>query len=163
MSSDMIPQLSRIQQLEHWLIRCESCGYIDHTHRFGDFVSYGRALGRTCSGELAEFSTWDDPAYNELLELVRTIMGRNHPRLSDCFDKMMSLASDPSPLGERYDFTNKLCCRRCRANARWYKLAEPVIESVHLPLVTHQEWEGLGHDAKLEMLQTALRSQECIQ
>ena len=155
-------QSPRIQNLEHWLIRCDSCGHIGHSYRLGDFVSYGRALGRTCSGEIAEFSLWDDPTYSELLALMRTIMGENAPNLADCFDWMMRLVSDVAPSGERYDFTGYLCCRRCHASAQWYKYGDPPIESVELPLVTRREWDRLDHDAKLKMLKSALRSKGCI-
>ena len=118
------PPAPRLQRMEHWLIRCDSCGTIGHTHTLSDLGSYGRALGRTCFGELAEFSAWEDPVYEELLGIVRTFMVHRGDRRADCFNMVMSVVADPAPSGERYKFINNLCCRQCGSNANWYKLME---------------------------------------
>lgn len=149
--------------MEHWLIRCDSCGTIDRTYRFGDFVSYGRALGRTCFGELAEFSAWEDPVYEELLGIVRTFMVQRDGRRSDCFDMVMSVVADPAPSGERYKFINGLCCRQCRSSANWYKPGEPDVEKIQLSLVTHHEWERLTPEEKSKLIEAALQSYGCIE
>ena len=156
------PNAPRMQSMEHWLIRCDRCGTIDHTYRFGDFVSYGRALGRTCFGELAEFSAWEDPIFEELLGIVRMIMGHRIDRRIDCFDMVMSIVADPAPSGERYKFINGLCCRQCRSSANWYKFGEPEVEKIQLPLVTHYEWERLNPEEKSKLVEAALQSYGCI-
>ena len=136
MSTHTDEQVPRMQGMEHWLIRCESCGTIAHTYKFTDLSSYGRGLGRTCSGELAEFNAFHDPVFGELLTIVRTFVNGDVSRVGDCLDMVMSLAADPAPSGERYTFTGRLCCRQCGSNANWYKPGEPDMEKIHLPLVT---------------------------
>jgi hypothetical protein len=155
-------QAPRIVPMDHRLIRCDNCGYIDRTYKFGDFGGYGRALGRTCSGELAEFSAWEDPVYEELLEIVSIFMPQGGKR-RDCFNMVMSLAADPSPQGERYKFIDNLCCRQCGSTAKWYKVAEPDVERIHLPLVTHREWKRLSREEKVNQIEAGLRSNGCIE
>lgn len=158
------PQAPRMQRMEHWLIRCESCGTIDHTYTFTDLGSYGRGVGRTCSGELAEFSAWEDPVYEELLTIVRTLVNDSVSvsRVRKCFNMVMSLAADPAPSGDRYTFTGRLCCRLCGSDANWYRPGEPELEEIHLPLVTHHEWECLNLEDKTKMVEAALCSSGCI-
>ena len=154
----------RIQRMEHWLIRCERCGTIDHTYGFTDLGSYGRGLGRTCSDELAEFSAWEDPVFDELLTIVRTFVNDSVSvsKLRECFNRVMSLVADPAPSGERYTFTGKLCCRQCGSNATWYKPGEPDVVEIPLPLVAHREWEHLNLEDKTKMVEAALCSFGCI-
>lgn len=154
--------LPRMQGMEHWRIRCESCGTIDHTYTFTDLGSYGRGLGRTCFGGLAEFSAWEDPVFDELLTIVQSLVNDSVSRLRDCFNMVMSKVTDPAPSGELYSFTGKLCCRQCGSNANWYKPGEPEIEEVHLPLVTHHEWERLSREEKVKAVEAGLRSFGCI-
>ena len=162
MSTYTDEQVPRMQGMEHWLIRCESCGTIAHTYKFTDLSSYGRGLGRTCSGELAEFNAFHDPVFGELLTIVRTFVNDDVSRVGDCLDMVMSLAADPAPSGERYTFTGRLCCRQCGSNANWYKPGEPDMEKIHLPLVTHREWERLGLEEKVKTVETGLRLFGCI-
>lgn len=162
MSTHTDEQVPRIQAMEHWLIRCESCGTIDHTYTFPDLGSYGRIAGRTCSGELAEFSAWEDSVYEEVLGIVRTLVNESVSRLRECFHMVMSLVADPAPSGEQYTFTGRLCCRQCGSNANWYKPGEPDMEKIHLPLVTHREWERLGLEEKVKTVETGLRLFGCI-
>ena len=134
MSAETDLPAPRMARMEHWLIRCDSCGTIDHTHCISDLGSYGRAIGRTCFGELAEFSAWEDPVYEELLGIVRTFMVHRGDRRADCFNMVMSVVADPAPSGERYKFINGLCCRQCRSSANWYKFGEPEVEKIQCQL-----------------------------
>lgn len=163
MSISTDSQSPRIVPMDHRLIRCDNCGYIHRTYKFGDFGGYGRALGRTCSGELAEFSAWEGTVYEELLEIVRMLMVDSDRNLRDCFNMVMSLVVDPSPHGERYKFIDNLCCRQCGSTAKWYKPGEPDIQRIHLPLVTHREWERLSREEKVNKIEAGLRSFSCIE
>ena len=156
------PPAPRMGRMEHWLIRCENCGTIDHTHRISDLGGYGRIVGRTCFGELTEFSAWEDPAYDELLGIVSTFAIEGVPKLRKCFQKVMSLVADPAPSGERYTFIGRLCCRQCGSSAHWYKPGEPDVEEIPLPLVTHHQWERLNPEEKSKLIEAALRSYGCI-
>lgn len=156
-------QAPRIQAMEHWLIRCDSCGTIEHTHRFTDLGSYGRGLGRTCSGELAEFSAWEDPVFDELLGIISMLVRESVSKRRECLNMMMSLAADPAPSRQRYTFTGNLCCRQCGSSANWYKPGEPEVEEIHLPLVTHHEWERLSREEKVKTVETGLRLSGCIE
>ena len=79
------PPAPRLQRMEHWLIRCDSCGTIGHTHTLSDLGSYGRALGRTCFGELAEFSAWEDPVSEEAITTCKVVRDRRRPKNSRVF------------------------------------------------------------------------------
>jgi hypothetical protein len=76
----------------------------------------------------------------------------------------MSLAADPAPSGERYQFIDGLCCRQCRSTARWYKPGEPfpLVEQVPVPLVTHHEWASKSDHEKGVRVAEALRSFGCL-
>jgi hypothetical protein len=77
---------------------------------------------------------------------------------------VMSLAADPAPSGERYKFINGLCCRRCGStDVYWNEPGEPEVEYIHLPLVTHREWDGLSREEKIETIAAALQAFGCIQ
>ena len=162
MSAETDLPAPRMTRMEHWLIRCDSCGTIDHTRCISDLGSYGRAIGRTCFGELAEFSAWEDPVFDELLGIVRTFAIEGVPKVRQCFNKVMSLVADPAPSGERYTFVGRLCCRQCGSSADWYKPGEPDVEDIPLPLVTHREWERLNLEDKTKMVEAALYSYGCI-
>ena len=144
-------------QLFHWLIRCDACGLIDHTHDLGDFA-YGVALGRTCSNELTVFSAWEDPVYEELIEIVRTFVGDSNATLVDCLFRIMGLAIDPPPSGERYKFIDRLCCRRCGAMARLHQVGDPPKETVSVFVPTHHEWQRLSREEKMKTIEAGERA-----
>lgn len=156
-------QSPRMQGVEHWLIRCGNCGHIDDTYKLLDFASYGRAIGRTSSGEIVEFSAWEGTVFEELLGIVRMFKDNSDRRRRDCFNMVMSLVVNPSPRGEQFRFFDSLRCSQCGSSSNLYKPADPMDVLIELPLVTHREWERLSQEEKVKLVEEGLRSRGCIE
>lgn len=150
----------RIRGVEQWIFHCDSCGYEDVTYNLTDMGGYGRSLGRTRQGELAELSAWEpEPsAYVEVIDLLRVVIGRdNHTLLRDCRDRLFGLVADPAPSGERYNFRRHLCYR-CGGNVKLIRTGDPWDVAIPLPLATHRQWDSLSRDGKIALIEEALRS-----
>lgn len=156
---------SEVFGLEIWIICCESCGFEDAIYDLTDMGSYGRTLGRTCLGELTELSLTQTPVYEELIKLLREVMGSVDLHLFlQCRERLFGLIVDSAPSGERYTFIGPPCCRRCRGQARQVRWGEPadVAWPTPLPLATSHEWDKLSREGKIELIQGALRSWELL-
>jgi hypothetical protein len=153
---------SRPTEVIRWHTRCE------HGHEAITYVlageTYGRLLGTTPSHELVEFNSWEDPVFDEMINLVRELLGPG-PRTStlNCFGLVLGAACDPAPSGQLYDFTGKIWCPICGSPNVQYWPDDPFqFEVIDLPHVTHQGWQQLSQDEKRERIREALRKVGCL-
>lgn len=156
--------LSRPTRVIRWHVECKDHGESCTTYVLaGD--TYGRLLGKTPLGELAEFSYWDDPVFAEVVGIVRELLhetGRDS-WAGECFGRVAGVACDPAPSGCRYDFTGREWCSVCGSTNVSYGPGDPPeFEDIDVPLVTHNEWEGLSQSGKRERIMQALRDAGCI-
>jgi len=152
---------SRPTEVIRWHTRCK-----DHGHEAITYVlageTYGRLLGRTSHHELAEFNYWEDPVFDEMIKLVRKLLGREMGT-SECFGRVLGAACDPAPSGELYDFTGKIWCPICASPHVHYWPDNPFqFEVIDLPHVTHQNWQQLSEKEKRERIREALRKVGCL-
>lgn len=144
-------------------MRCQECGYAGITYAYGSFAGYGRLLGRTSKNELAEFSAWEDDVFQEVSSIVDSVMSQNSTSKAECFQWVLGIVSDPAPSGEPYDFTGVVRCPNCGSLAVQYGPDDPpVIEAIHIPLVTHEAWQVLSKDERQQKIEKALRFYDCL-
>jgi hypothetical protein len=154
---------SRPTEVIRWHTRCADYGHEAITYVLAG-ETYGRLLGRTPSHELAEFNSWEDPVFDEMIKLVRELLGPG-PRTStlNCFGLVLGAACDPAPSGELYDFTGKVWCPICGSPHVQYWPDNPFqFEVIDLPHVTHQNWQQLSEKEKRERIREALRKVGCL-
>jgi len=153
---------SRPTEVIRWHTRCE------HGHEAITYVlageTYGRLLGATPYHELVEFNSWEDPVFDEMIKLVRELLGPG-PRTStsNCFGLVLGAACDPAPSGQLYDFTGKVWCPICGSPNVHYWPDDPFqFEVIDLPHVTHQGWQQLSQAERRERIREALRKVGCL-
>ncbi len=150
---------SRPTKVIRWNVTCEDQGHQAITYVLaGD--TYGRLLGATPRHELAEFNSWEDPVFDEVINLVRELLGRES---AECFGRVLGVACDPAPSGQLYDFTGTIWCPICGSPNVHYRPDEPFqFEVIDLPHVTHRSWQQLSETEKRERLREALQKAGCL-
>lgn len=140
---------------------------LENGHRFHTFSltgnGYGDFLGRTPLSEFAEFNSWEDPVFDEVISIVDDLI----PHLKatgEPFRQVLGKACDPSPLGHVYNFTGKIWCPICRSDkVEHTSVANPVFETIEVPQVTHEHWNKLSEEERTELIKDGLKEKGWIE
>jgi len=141
--------------VEIWNLNCRP-----HGHRSRTFViagdAYGQLLGRTTSKEIAEFNSWEDPAFDEALGLTRHLCPQTE-KTGAPFQDVLGFVCDLSPGGRRYSFAGEIHCPECGTTEVEYGPDEPPeIRPMEVPQVSHRSWDNLTTSQKNQLLKEAL-------
>lgn len=148
---------TNLTKVVRWNIRCIENGHTAATYVLaGD--SYGRQLGVTPLSEYVIIDAWIDPVYNEVAEMVHQMFGRTSG-VSDCVLLALSVACDPAPSGNTYDFTGKMWCPVCgSSNVEYGPDEPPQFSMMSIPMVSHDAWEALSEDQKRALVYERLKT-----
>ncbi len=142
-----------------WNVEC-GLGHRSITYVIGG-DSYGRLLGSTQHNEKALFDSWNDPVFDEVKDIVKALLGRDHG-FSDCFQMVLGISCDPAPSGDLYDFSGMVYCPTCELLAVFYGPDNPPrIELIALPVTSHRAWEHLSKSQKRDLVRQALERSGC--
>ena len=148
-----LPPNDLVEATRYW-VRC-AAGHEGITHEFGQY-DYGRRDGRTAQNELAEFDTFRDPVFDEVVQLVKELRGHDHD-YHDCFDQVLGEACDPAPSGHQYSFISayKGWCPVCGQKNVVDAGSVRVRDTVEIPW--RSEWDSLRLPEKRARLRAALQ------
>lgn len=138
--------------------KCASCGASFEASGVPE-MSYGEFILRTKSGEEAYVNAVSDPAFNELLSMVRShpsLLEDDKAKSGTIAQRLFGLICDKSPNGQMYQIGMPPKCPNCSSHemASWGELLPLKFSPV--PMVTHNEWLLLDDKDKLITLNKAL-------
>lgn len=142
-----------------WSVTCP------HAHNSVTYVlagdSYGVLLGSTRRGERVLLDSWQDPVFEEVEDIVRSLLQRERG-FSDCFQAVLGESCDPAPSGEMYDFSGRIYCPVCGTAANVYGPDDPPqIETIGLAPATHEGWQQRSTIERWDRIRRSLARVGC--
>jgi hypothetical protein len=117
---------------------------------------YGHLLGRTAMNEIAEFDTFDDPAFDGARQMLDEIFPQGK-KMGGPLQAILGLTCDPSPSGRQYSFSGSIHCPECGAADVDYGPNEPPeVRAMTFPQVSHTNWDSLSTPQKKQLVRQAL-------
>lgn len=146
------------------IVQCSKCGKENEFFFISDFA-YGKSLVVYGEGrKYAYINFLEDSAYKEFITLVNEIMIANGKKITKNIpmQKLFSIACDPIssfPIKfgeqERCNF-----CNSCQFESFIIKSIEFI--DVELPVITHENWEGLDCGQKRKKVEEKLINEGII-
>jgi hypothetical protein len=138
-----------------WNVVCRTYGHRSHTYVMaGD--GYGHLLGRTATNEIAEFDSFDDPAFDKAREMLDEIFPLSK-KTGGPLQELLGIICDPSPSGRQYSFSGRIHCPVCgRTDVDYGPDEPPEARSMRFSQVSHKNWDSLSTSQQKELLRQAL-------
>jgi hypothetical protein len=139
-------------------IECLAAGHVSESYApaFGGMGGYGEKWGRSTKGELAWIYLFQDEFFPSIESYVEELVMSREIRSEASLDVLGELA-DPSPLGQPYDFNNRIYCPICGSpEVRTSTRPESDAERVVLPVATHRHWDNQTEHSRRQLVKEAL-------
>lgn len=155
----------QITQTEH---TCAKCATLFVTSSLGDF-SYGEFLLWSAPRECAYLNALDDTTYEEVFEIIKNYCHAEFSKTTDVSELLQKIygevACDFDRLGRSYKISSPPC-PNC-GSTLIATVGEEKISIASIDAVTHQRWESLTSQQKIQSVIAAVarvcpvRPEEC--